>query len=374
MIRSRPENLIRSWLFLGMLMIPGIVMLFAPRQDVSQREARVLARQPGLVELAEHPFDYSPLWDAYLKDHFGMRDWLLDLTSVVRWDMKSPASAKVIVGKKGWLFYEEGLLPTSESKQDIEEKVDRQLELIRAISDRLRRQGIPLLVVPTLDKHTLYPEYLPGWLDHRPQNHALDQLIAGIRSRGVDMIDIRDGLAASKDQQPLFFLTDTHWTPIGAALAFNLISGFSHGVLSPVKVPGGARLEPGPPHDLARMAGFDGEPLDWTVPAFNSSYPQAVREELQIADHSLQKPFVMRRDGPGSKVLIVGDSFSGHWPTYALESANTVYWSHHNQCLADWHELLSLKVDLVIYQMLERTIGCPPLGPEIMKSIEAPTG
>jgi alginate O-acetyltransferase complex protein AlgJ len=370
MIRSRPENLVRSWLFVGMLAIPGIVMLFAPRQDVSQREARVLARRPGLVELAEQPFDYSSLWDAYLKDNFGMRDWLLDITSVIRWDMKSPSSAKVIVGKKGWLFFEEGLLPTSENELDVEQKVARQIGLIRAISDRLRKQGIPLLVVPTVDKHTLYPEYLPSWLDHRPQSHALDELIAGVRFVGVDVIDIRAGLAASKDRKPLYFLTDTHWTPIGAAAAFNMVSGFSRGLLGPVKVSQDARLVPGPPHDLARMAGFDSAPLDWAIPGFSSSYPQAAREELQISDNSLQKPFVLRRPGPGSRILIVGDSFSGHWPTYALESANTVYWSHHNQCLADWHELLALEVDLVIYQMLERTIGCPPLGPEIMTAIE----
>ena len=45
--------------------------------------------------------------------------------------------------------------------------------------------------------------------------------------------------------------------------------------------------------------------------------------------------------------------------------------------LADWPKLLSLDVDLVIYQMLERTIGCPPLAPEVIGGIDglqAPIG
>ncbi|HET9033901.1 MAG TPA: hypothetical protein VFN25_13485 [Dokdonella sp.] len=371
MIRSRPDNRIRNWLFLGLLVIPGIVMLLSPRQDISQREARSLAVKPGLAKLIEQPFQYTPLWDTYLQDHFGMRDWLLDINAWIRRTLKSPASGKAIVGKQGWLFYEEGLLPTAETRNEVEEKVSHQVELIQAIANRLDQRGIPLLVVPTPDKHTVYPENLPGWLHKRSDYHAMDQLISGIRSKGINAIDIRAVLKSSKDQQPLFFLTDTHWTPIGAALGFNEIARLSGGVLKPVAIPTGAQQVPGAPHDLARMAGFDGEPLDWALPGFVSSYPHAVREELNVADRSLQAPFVLHRDGPGSRVLIVGDSFSAHWPLYALESANTVYWSHHNSCQADWPKLLSLDVDLVIYQMLERTIGCPNLGMEFMKTFRS---
>jgi len=377
MIRARPHNVIRNWLFLGALMVPGIVMLFAARQETSLREARTLASAPGRIELVEHPLQYASLWDAFLKDHFGLRDSLLDINALVRRQLESPASGQVIVGKQGWLFFGDGLLPGSESARAVEEKVTRQVELIGAIARRLDRQRIPFLVAPTPDKHSVYPEYLPGWLDRLPRSDVMRQLIAGVRAKGVELVDVGDALASSRDHSPLYFLTDTHWTPIGAALAFNEVSRLSRAVLRPVPVPSGATLVHGAPHDLSRMAGFDGTPLDWVVPGFNSSYPQALREELQVADSSLQKPFVLRRDGLGSKVLIIGDSFSGHWPSYALESANTVYWSHHNQCLADWPKLLSLDVDLVIYQMLERTIGCPPLAPEVIGGIDglqAPIG
>ncbi len=355
------------------LVIPAVVMVFSASQEISQREARALAKRPLLIDLSARPFQYSSLWDTYLQDHFGMRETLLDINAWIRRTLKSPASGNVIVGKQGWLFFGEGLLPTLESTRDIEQKVTRQVDLIDAISRRLETRGIPLLVVPTPDKHTLYPDYLPRWFTRRPKRTAMDQLIADSRLKGVEVVDVAKLLDASKSQLPLFFLTDTHWTPIGAALAFNQIAQVSRGVLSPVKVPSDAQLTPGQPHDLARMAGFDGAPLDWAIPGFQSSYPQAVREDLKVADSSLQQPFVLRRNGPGSKILIVGDSFSAHWPVFALESANTVYWSHHNQCRADWPSLLALDVDLVIYQMLERTIGCPPLGPEVMQGIESPS-
>ena len=349
-------------------------MLFSVRQDVSLREARTLARKPEWVELLRQPFQFAALWDAYLKDHFGARDALLDLNALLRRTLDSPASGMAIVGKQGWLFFEEGLLPTSESKRDIESKVTRQVELIAAIERRLEKQGIPFLVVPTPDKHTLYPEHLPEWLERTPKSQAMNQLITGIRAKGVEVVDVREALAPSKDQYPLFFLTDTHWTPVGAALAFNEIAKLSHGALGPVQAPAGAQRVSGAPHDLSRMAGFDGKPVDWSVPGFTSSYPQAVREDLQVADSSRQKPFVLHRGGIGSRILIVGDSFSADWPLYALESANTIYWSHHNQCLADWPKLLSLEVDLIIYQMVERTIGCPPLGPELIEGIQTPAG
>ena len=373
MIHSRPDNAVRNWLLLVLLMIPGVVMVFSTRQDISQREARVLAKRPALTALTQQPFQYPSLWDTYLQDHFGMRELLLDINAWIRRATRSPATGNVIVGKQGWLFFEQGLLPTPESRRDIEQKVTRQVELIEAISLRLQTQGVPFLVVPTPDKHTVYPEYLPAWLAQRPENLAMDQLVADTRSMGIEVVDVSNAMTSSKRELPLFFLTDTHWTPIGAALAFNEIARTGRGALKSVEIPKGVKLVPGQAHDLARMAGFDGEPLDWNIPGFQSSYPQAVREDLKVADSSLQQPFVLRRNGPGSKILIVGDSFSAHWPVYALESANTVYWSHHNQCRADWPALLSLKVDLVIYQMLERTIGCPPLGPEVLQGIRSPS-
>lgn len=370
MIRSRPENLIRNALFLCLLLVPGSVMLFSVRQDVSLREARTLARKPEWVELLRQPFQFAALWDAYLKDHFGARDALLDLNALLRRTLDSPASGMAIVGKQGWLFYGEGLLPSSETTKDIDQKVARQVELIASIERRLEMQGTPFLVVLTPDKQSLYPEYLPDWLERVPKSQIMNALVAGVRARGVKVIDVIEQLAPLKSSFPMFFLTDTHWTPTGSALAFNEITGLSRGLLRPVQVPTGGQLVAGAPHDLSRMAGFDGEPEDWSIPGFTSSYPNAVREELQIANGSQQTSFMLRREGSGSKLLIVGDSFSAHWPAFALESANTVYWSHHNQCLANWPKLLALKVDLVIYQMLERTIGCPPLDPGFLDAIQ----
>jgi len=369
MIRSSPTNGFRSWLFLVVLTVPAVAMMVELAIGFRAEDADSLARAPKIEDVLQQPLTYADSWDQYLQDHFGLRQFLLDSNSRIRGLFKAPAAYQVVVGKDGWLFFNGGLLTASRMPPPRNPALARQVTLLNAVSRRLASRGIPLVVLFVPDKHSIYPEQLPDWLAGRHSDDKLTFLAARLRQQGIAVVDIRQTLDSLKSSSPVFFRTDTHWTAIGAISAFNAITRRSQGILRPIRVPSRASLVPGPPRDLARMARLEPQPSDWVIQDDVPNAAGRVQESLAVANTNPQRPFVLRRPGSDPKVLIIGDSFSKQWPDYALQSASVAYWSHHNQCMADWQKLLDLDVDLVVYEMVERSVGCPPLSPQLLEGI-----
>jgi hypothetical protein len=299
---------------------------------------------------------FTEATDAFLGDHFGLRKPLLASNAHVRGLLDTPASPDVLVGRDGWLFYARDTLDhDAERDRKASARVVHQARMLEAMARYHERRGAAFSVVIAPDKHTIYPEMLPDWASARLSSVAYDRLVAELRRRKVKVVDVRDDLRAAKAQGPLYYRTDTHWTRIGSRIAFNKVLA---AVGKPAVAKGAIDWAEGRQsgHDLDRMALLGGTAREFDV----DQYPvkrEVTVEPLTLPDGS--KGYRAVRPGSGPTTLILGDSFSNEsFKTLALEVGPKLVWMQHRKCQFDPAEAEGVNAGLVIYEIVERNLGC----------------
>ncbi len=227
----KTKDILFSLAFLSAILLPGIQTVVPVFPDMASSEKRTLATWPdgGLAALDEFPTNF----EKYFNDHFGFRNALvhfynLALTqSATVSPLPISSNQKVLLGKKGWLFYDwrddgksiidyQGMAPFSDEEL---EKIRTNLENQR---NWLRQRNIALTVAICPSKHTIYPEYLPDTVQRDPAAMTrLDQLTEylGVHS-DFRLIDFRPVFWEEKKIYPLYYKSDTHWNNYGAFLAY----------------------------------------------------------------------------------------------------------------------------------------------------------
>lgn len=82
---------------------------------------------------------------------------------------------------------------------------------------QLAKMGIKFYIIMPPNKNTIYPEYLTPEIPIIGDESRLSQLIDYQREHGsVKVIDIRDRLNEIKQEEIIYYETDTHWNPRGA--------------------------------------------------------------------------------------------------------------------------------------------------------------
>ena len=146
----------------------------------------------------------------------------------VSWQMVRPPTdrEKVLIGRDGWLFLQ----------RDTNDVVGQHTGRVRMGRERrhawreilaqrmswAKRFGIVWVTLIAPDKESVYPEYLPPEIvpSHRRPVH---ELLDVARSVGAPVLYPVEELVAAKDQGPLYFPTDTHWTHRGAYVAYRAL-------------------------------------------------------------------------------------------------------------------------------------------------------
>lgn len=200
----------------------------------------------------------------------------------------------VVSGKDGWLFYRADF----NSGRCLDEDMAAQwLRQFAALIDLARAAGIEMFVSMSPDKSAVYPEMLSpimrGSWKCRIENIAALRRV--IKREIPTLIDHTDALLAEKARHPdvpLYFPTDTHWTPYGGAIALRqLVTALYPGVQVP------------PP----RMSGLDTRQMDLLRLLLLRVFEPFDNVE-PLLEKDLGSGFT---DRPAPSTLIVHDSFYG---------------------------------------------------------------
>jgi len=151
----------------------------------------------------------------YKKDlpHMGLS---FGLIGAARYALLAEAREGAVVGQSNWLFTAEELrAPPSDAQLAIV------VQTIAGIRDRLAQAGTDLVVVPLPAKIDIYKNLGPDPAFGAALQALYAEFSTQLVGRGVAVIDARAALV--NPTKPVFFATDTHWTPQGAALVAKAI-------------------------------------------------------------------------------------------------------------------------------------------------------
>ena len=218
----------------GLLILVFAVLIWLPTadsfngMDITRQpsENRALAPKPRLNRLDFSGVQsYAAATELYFNDHFGFRKRLLRWFQ--QWKSRlfrdpDPGMKRVITGQNGWLFFAqqemiEHYLGTAKFSTAQLQAWQKLLEKRR---DWLAARGIKYLFVIPPDKHNIYSEQLPVWLQNAaPANREtkLDQFLKFMKEHStVEVLDLRQPLLAAKATAPTYLQNDTHWNAFGA--------------------------------------------------------------------------------------------------------------------------------------------------------------
>lgn len=228
------------------------------------QENRLLARKPGMPVLAAEWESFTTRADAYITDNFPPRASMISYLNYARYLLGYSGSSKVIVGREGWMFYNDG---SEMAKTAGIERLDANglASWVAGFQQRIKyvenRGGkFYMLLAPV--KEDIFPEFRPYWMPRERVATEFDDLVSKTRNMGIDrLVDPRPALLATKAEKKIWHKYDTHWTGLGAYVAYAaLMDRISQDIpdLVPLPLSSFTPTPPGParqPRDLSLMLG-----------------------------------------------------------------------------------------------------------------------
>lgn len=158
------------------------------------------------------------------QDHLYKKDFLIEKSNLLRMKIGNKVFPNVLLGKDGWMHYTgDGELNYFQNTTKMENE-DELVEKLKNLNQYLESRGITLLIVVAPDKSTIYPDMLPEQIKPLSTQSWLDSLLSYSRNKDMPVIvDLRPTLQIARQDQDVFYKTDTHWNGYGAFAAYTTI-------------------------------------------------------------------------------------------------------------------------------------------------------
>ena len=386
---NRSINIIK-WgfiaLFCGILYLPVADNIFHLSPAVKFSENRTLSSFPQLPSDWAGIFPFCAQFEVFFKDHFGFRPLLIQAHTIYKTKLlRESPNKKVIVGHDDWLYFtgeDEGLLRYDNhfSREELQ-KIAISIEARKRWTSQ---NGALFFLFIAPNKQSIYPEFLPQPQKDWMANHNLyDQLLSFVAGRPAEeiLIDVKGSMLQEKKAgKVVYFKTDSHWNPLSAWLAYQMmmkkISSYFPSV-EPKSLNDFTLIENLYSGDLVTVQlGIDKlfqETASFLAPRYT---PTAVISEFatEYDGEELKFPIIVSQQaqyGPSAgadkksvnmKVLVLRDSqFIPIIPWFAETFGKVIfinYWEK-NDCIN--RIIAKEKPDIVIHEMVERNIRALPL-------------
>ncbi|HEY0650926.1 alginate O-acetyltransferase AlgX-related protein [Phenylobacterium sp.] len=342
-------------------------------------ENRVLAKAPPLA-LARADFaGFRKAVDNWVADQFPARPYLISTLNLARLKVGATGSSRVIAGRDGWLFYDDGSAlgvargdpaPTRDEKQ-------AWLQGLAVRTEAARQNGAAFVTLIAPLKETVYPQFGPSWYDGPDRDRAsvtLSRLAAASAAGEV----VYPHAAIARDARwglKVYSRHDTHWTGLGAYVAYaglmNRLQamGVAEGPRPITAFTEDRAGSPYKPRDLALMLG---------VASFvHVDYPELVdrdaEDRLKVTYLTPRTdwtaPQVIDTGSTGKPVLLfVRDSFSNAVMPYLYGHFSRIIATHAKDGAFRRDLMARFKPDVVVLEVAENSlvhIGVEPGRPPV---------
>lgn len=337
-------------------------------------ENRTLADKPPIPGDAAGWNGYPKAFDAYVQDRFPARTRLIQWINYARYALGDSGSSRVIVGRDGWLFYDDGShLGAARAEVPLRDvEANRWLETFAARTERLANEGIPYFILVPPVKERVYTDKTPRWFVDGGAATDAERLRTAANRVGLSNViyllpELRD---ARKESEWVYSRFDTHWSSLGAHRGYLALAK----ALSSTKaaIPSWSldryRALPVEPHagprDLALMLGIAGNVVQH-YPQHDAPQVEATLKTTYLGErHDWTGPRLIETGRPGPTLLLTVDSFSNTLLPFLYPHVSRLIVSHNQDGYFREDLIRRYKPDVVITEVLEsgvRHAMTPPM-------------
>lgn len=321
------------------------------------KENRKLAPAPDLARLTTLRAEV----DAYVADHFPARAQLIALFNYARMPFGVSGSPRVIVGRDGWLFYDDtSHLGAARGDPPLSDADARAwLAGLAGRTDALKARGVPYVVIAAPMKETVYPEFGPSWYDGpAPDRPSVELAALAARSGAGEVIYFHAPLLRAKQAGvKAYGPNDTHWSGAGAHAAYQVLMRRLQalGVGEPPRPLSDFQpVDERPRRDLAQMLGVGHLVRVEEVNLAEPFADQRHKITWLTAKQDWTAPRVVETGEVGKPTLLITvDSFSTALLPFLYSHFSRVIIAHNQD--GAWREDLieRFKPDVVILEVIE---------------------
>lgn len=360
----------------------------APRwiEPPALAENRVLAERPAWPASLGELRAFRKAADAWVADRFPPRAHLIGALNALRLQFGVSGSPRVIVGRDGWLFYDDGThLGAARGADPLTREAARAwLAALAGRTEALRARGAAYVVLIPPTKEVMVPDKLPGWYGGpNPDRHAPSLARLAQASGAGRVLYLEQALARpTRWGLATYSPHDTHWTGVGAYYGYAALmselqrQGIGEGP-RPIEAFAEVADAADQPGDLALMLGVASF-VRTRAPALEDVSARPLWVVSYLTDRrDWTAPQVIDTGQPGKPVLLMTrDSFSNALVPFLYGDFSRIILTHNQE--GPWREDLMARFqpDVVVTQVVETGVGpvmspAPPASAEALARIEA---
>lgn len=341
--------------FAVMIILPFICM--DRISDTSKHENRKLAEEP--LKAAANGARYADAVDSYMNDRIGFREQLLSLHGSIKYYIfgQTPSN-DVIIGKNGWLFYNNAAIPQFIGGEQClydDNELEKMKNNLLETEEYLKKRNCEFIIVFCPNKERVYSEYMPDKYQKIRQSEKCntEQLVDYIRENtDIKVVWPYEDLLDFKEKYPdvpIYYHLDTHWNYLGGYIGARAVLSAMN-----IDIP-----EPDPDDfeeqasvnsgDLKKMMSLDTVTMH-DVNYIPKNYPDK-NADFDDGETTGYWKFTSKNKDP-RKVLISRDSFTTAMRDVLGSEFNTITMHHHGDFSQDMID--EEKPNVFIYEIVER--------------------
>src|SRR6266540_4995909 len=160
------------------------------------------------------------------QDNLYKKDLFIEKAALLRISLGDRVFPAALLGKEGWMEYTgKGNLDDFQNVKKLEMGNKKNaINKMKSFYQYLKSQDITFLIVVAPNKATIYPDKLPDELKSLSEPSRLDMLTSLLEDNDLPvLVDLRPALQAARQDQDVYYKTNTHWNGYGAFVAYKEI-------------------------------------------------------------------------------------------------------------------------------------------------------
>jgi len=296
---------------------------------------------------------YPSEFESYYNTALPYRKLLVKLNSQLHYHLFGQSvNEDVIAGKNNWLFYRDSVDSSLGNWKFTDKQLKQISENLTHSQNLLKSQGKEMVLFIPPNKATIYPEYLPAYLNKKAGETPAEQLVSYLKENtNIKVVFPVEELKSAKEKYKdmvFYHELDTHWNIAGAYIGADCLANATGKDLPDIQKTSRKEYKFSD-SDLTNMLGMpikNGD-TDYDISGYGE-------ENTNLINWDYHTSIIYQTEGKKDNLFVVRDSFASALSQHLSTLYHNSYFiseSKYNQ-----QQIFDYDSDVIILEYTERNL------------------